>query len=275
MSKKYLGIICLLYGGLFTYVVVFDKLKNFLAPSMQIYIKLSIIPLIIIGLVILFKNNNHYQFKVIDLVLILPLILLIFAGDGRLTSSFASNRNTNFKSNNVANKETIKEDNEKEEIEEEPKEEEKEIESFDFSNPYFDVVDYNYIDLAYYMAESSKAIKFEGKTIKVKGFALKDIEFMDSNYFAIGKYEISCCAADASYIGFIVKYDKNVISSDKWYEIEGVLEKGKAQDGNDIMYIKIINIQEINSNNEEQYVYPCYSYGEDACTFISKYNLDY
>ena len=276
MSKKYLGIICLLYAGVFSYVVFFDKLKNFLAPSMQIYIKLSIIPLIIIGLVILVKNNNHYQFKVIDLVLILPLILLILAGDGRLTSSFASNRSTNFKSNSVTNKDTIKEDiKEKEEIEEETKQEEKVSESFDFSNPYFNVVDYNYIELAYYMGESSKAIKFEGKTIKVKGFALKDIEFMDSNYFAIGKYEISCCAADASYIGFIVKYDDNIISSDKWYEIEGVLEKGKANDGNDIMYIKIINIKEINSNSEEQYVYPCYSYGDDACEDLSKYNLEY
>jgi hypothetical protein len=39
MSKRYLGIICLLYSGLFGYVIFFDKLKNFLAPQMQIYIK--------------------------------------------------------------------------------------------------------------------------------------------------------------------------------------------------------------------------------------------
>ena len=106
--KRYLGIICLLYSGIFGYVVLFDKLKLFLAPGMQLYIKLSIIPLLLIGLVMIFNSKVHYKFKVSDLILILPLILLIFAGDGRLTASFASNRSMNLKNTNTISKESKK-----------------------------------------------------------------------------------------------------------------------------------------------------------------------
>ena len=120
--KRYLGIICLLYSGIFGYVVFFDKLKMFLAPQMQIYIKLSIIPMLLIGLVMLFNNKVHYKFKISDLVLILPLILLIFAGDGRLTTSFASNRTTNLNTENRTKSEEKVEDK-KEEIIELPKSE--------------------------------------------------------------------------------------------------------------------------------------------------------
>ena len=145
MSKRYLGIICLLYSGLFGYVIVFDKLKNFLAPQMQIYIKLSLIPMIIIGLVMLFNNRVHYKFKISDLVLILPLVLLIFAGDGRLTSSFASNRTANLNREKKAKVEEKKEIRKKEVIEsqkaEEKKEEVKEVatDTYDFSEVDFDI----------------------------------------------------------------------------------------------------------------------------------------
>lgn len=40
------------------------------------------------------------------------------------------------------------------------------------------------------------------------------------------------------------------------------------------MYIKVINIKEISSKDEEQYVYPCYAYDSGSCEAISKYDLD-
>lgn len=281
MSKRYLGIICLLYSGLFGYVIVFDKLKNFLAPQMQIYIKLSLIPMIIIGLVMLFNNRVHYKFKISDLVLILPLVLLIFAGDGRLTSSFASNRTTNLNREKKAKVEEKKEIRKKEVIEsqkaEEKKEEVKEVatDTYDFSEVDFDIVDANYNELSSYITFEPKANKFEGQTIRVRGFALKKASYLPAGYFLIGKYAISCCAADAGYTGFIAKYDNSKITTDKWYEVEGVLEKGKDKEGYDIMYIKVINIKEISSKGEEQYVYPCYAYDNGSCEAMLKYNLEY
>lgn len=275
--KRYLGIICLLYSGIFGYVVFFDKLKMFLAPQMQIYIKLSIVPMLLIGLVMIFNNKVHYKFKISDLVLILPLILLIFAGDGRLTASFASNRTTNLNTENRAkseSKEKDKTEEPKQEKKEEPKVEEPN-ESYDFSNPNFDIVDTSYSELSNYITFAPKADKFKGQTIRVRGFALKKASYLPDGYFTIGKYAISCCAADAGFTGFIAKYNNNKITENKWYEVEGVLEKGKDAEGYDIMYIKVINIKEISSKGEEQYVYPCYAYDDGACEALSKYNLEY
>ena len=40
--KKFLGIICLLYSGIIGYIWFNNKLKFFLAPNMQVYIKISL-----------------------------------------------------------------------------------------------------------------------------------------------------------------------------------------------------------------------------------------
>ena len=274
MSKRYLGIIFLLYTAIFAYVVTFNKLKLFLAPQMQIYIKLSIIPMLLIGLVMLLNNKVNYKFKISDLVLLLPLILLIFTGDGRLTSSFATNRTTNIKvENRTKSNEKIEE-----EIIELPKSEnsnkEEPTESYDFSNVDFDVVDASYSGLAgYFYSPPEAANIYIGKKIRVRGIPLMKADYIPKGYFAIGKYEISCCAADAGFTGFVTKYDNSKISNDKWYEVEGILEKGKDKKGYNILYINVINIKEISSKDEEQYVYPCYAYDDGSCKEISKYNL--
>ena len=270
MSKRYLGIIYLLYSGIIAYVIFFGKLKNFLAPQMQIYIKLSLIPLIIIGIIMLFDNKGHYKFKISDLILVLPLILLIFTGDGRLTSSFASNKMTKPTMNNRTKIEAKAEVKKEEKVKKEENNKD-----YEFSNVDIDIIDDNYNELSNYITFSPGASKFEGKKIRVRGFALKKSPYVPTGYFAIGKYAISCCAADAEFTGFIAKYDNNKIKDDNWYEAEGILKKGKDKDGYDIMYINIINIKEISSKEEEQYVYPCYTYDNGACAAGSKYNLEY
>ncbi len=261
--KRYLGIICLLYSGIFGYVVFFDKLKLFLAPGMQIYVKLSIIPMMLIGLVMLFNNKVNYKFKISDLILILPVILLILSGDGKLSISFASNRVLNFNIENKVLSEDTESTKEKSDIDKK---------TYDFSKPYFEIVDENYVELANYITFAPKASKFEEKTIRVKGFALK-MEYLSDSYFALGKYAISCCVADAEFAGFIIEYDNSKVIENKWYEVEGILKKGKDADGYDIMYIKVINIKEMDSS--EQYVYPCYAYDNGSCKAVTKYNLEY
>ena len=276
MSKKYLGVVCLLYSGIIAYVWFFGKLKNFLAPTMQIYIKLSLFPLIVIGLIMIFNSHNHYKFKISDLVLMLPLIFLALSGDGRLTTSFAFNRTIN-----ISNINRTKTESTTEEyiipLPESPVETTNDNtinqNQYDFSNPYFDIIDENYNELSNYLTFYSKADKYNGKTIKVSGFALKNANYVPTGYFAIGKDAVSCWTADANFAGFIIKYDINKISDNKWYSIEGILEKGKDSEGYDIMYINAINVNEINKG--EQYVYPCYSYEENACEAVLKYNLEY
>ena len=68
-------------------------------------------------------------------------------------------------------------------------------------------------------------------------------------------------------------YDNNVLVADKWYEVEGVLEKGRDREGYDIAYINVVNAKEINSSSEDQYVYPCYTYDDGSCSSVLKYDL--
>ena len=238
MKDKFLGSICLLYSGIILYVTLTDTLKNFLAPQMQIYLKASILPFMIMGIFLLF-HKSHHKFIASDLILILPLIMLLVSGDGKLTASFAANRMINVnKTSQVTTKSVIKEEKEREkETIQEKRQEEIEENQIDLRSLednqeestkgeeeiYFDITDEVYNDLSNYLTYESKATKFAGKTIRIRGFAVKNPSFASDKYFAIGKYTISCCAADAGFVGFIAEYDKKKIKDDTWYEIEGVL----------------------------------------------------
>ena len=102
-----------------------------------------------------------------------------------------------------------------------------------------------------------------------------DTSFLTNNTFALGKYVINCCAADASFTGFIVRYDKNKVKNNTWYEIDGILESGIDGEGYKILEINAVNIREIDAKDEEQYVYPCYAYDDGMCSSVTKYNLEF
>lgn len=273
MSKRYLGIVCLLYSGLITYTIVFDKLKNFLAPTMQLYIKLAVLPMFVFGLVILFNKKNTYKFRLSDLILLLPIIIFILTQDGRLTSTLVKNKSNIIR---VGDRKKVSvKDKKKEEEKEELKSEEvveKNEEKYDFSKPDFEIVDANYDALSSYLTYEVKAKKFIGKTIKFRGFAVTKAQFLPKGYLAVGKYSISCCVADAGFTGFIIKADDRKLKNDSWYEIEGVLEE---KENEAFMYVRIINLKEIKAKSEEQYIYPCYSYGDGSCSEVTKYDIEY
>ena len=261
--KKFIGITYLLYVVLIIYVWSKDLLKNFLAPNMQIYLIIAIIPLIVIGIICIFNKHIHYHFKLTDLVLLLPLIMIFFTGNGVLDSSYATNKINTFKKESSAQFSKTLENKTKEDIK-----------KLDDSDIYFDVIDANYSDLSSYLTYAPKADKYMGKTIRVRGFAVKDFDLLPTGYFAIGKYEISCCAADSEFVGFIAKTEEKIVQ-DNWYEIEGVLEKGKDSEGYEMMYINVTKITEISNKNEDTYIYPCYSYDDGSCKEVVKYNLEY
>ena len=275
MKKRFLGIICMMYTIMISYICLTNQLKNFLAPSLQLYIKLSIIPLLLISLVLCLNNKIEYKFKISDIILLLPIIMLLLTQDGRLTTTFANNRLLSTTKNNQKEevlKESEKEIKEEQQQEQTPKEEIS-TEKIDFTNPYFNVIDESYDSLANYLTYEPNAKKYIGKTIRVRGFSLLEAPFLKKGYFAIGKYSITCCVADSSFIGFIAKYDITKIKKDTWYEIEGILEQDKDNTNTDILVVKIINIKEIDGKEEEQYVYPCYAYDNGSCKEIQKYNL--
>ena len=254
MKNKFLALVCFIYSLLILFVWLSGSLNNFLAPNMQMYLKLSIIPMVIMGIVIIL-NKIHYKYKSTDLVLLLPIIMVFLAGDGNLTITLASNKINRVKNNDEEIIEYVPEDN------------------YDFDNVYFDVKDETYSYLANYITYMTGAKKFVGKTIRVKGFSIDYSDFLLDGYYAIGKYAITCCAADAEIAGFIIKTDEK-IKQNEWYEVEGVLEQAKDNEGYNIMVINVINIKKSNPD-KTQYVYSCETYGKDACKELQKYDFEY
>ena len=100
--KKFLSIISLIYFTIILYIILTNNLSNILAPRMHINIILGGIALFILSISSLF-GHSHYKFKLIDLVLLVPIIMVILGGDFRLSSSLAGNRNR-YVSNNSNNK---------------------------------------------------------------------------------------------------------------------------------------------------------------------------
>lgn len=82
------------------------------------------------GIVICFSDKISYKFKVTDLILFLPLLMLVLSGDGKLTANFASNRMNNFIYENK-NDENYSLSS-------------KEIVNKNDSEIYFDIIDENY-----------------------------------------------------------------------------------------------------------------------------------
>lgn len=258
--KKFLGIVCFIYVFIILFVLIQGNLSNFLAPSMQKYILVSIPVLIIMGLVLTFNNNINYKFKVTDLVLLLPLIMLVLAKDGQLTTSIASNKVSNKKTKTVEQSKEV-------EIEK------SDINDYDFTHIDYDVKDESYSTLEEYITYHSHPEKLVGKTIRVRGFVIKETKGIPKNYFMIGKYEVTCCAADSVYGGFLSKYDLSKINSNGWYEVTGVLKLTKNIYNEDSLYIDVKELKEIEEENI--YVYPCYNYGNGNCDIMDEYEIIY
>jgi putative membrane protein len=267
MKKRFIPIVSIIYGVLLIYLFMSGKLSSFLAPNMHIYFYLSIVPLIIIGLVTVIKAPK-IKFKITDLILLLPIIMLLLAGDGTLTSSFAKSRMNN---NNVNKTKTAEKSKTEEKKEEEPTIDK---EKYDFSNVYFDVIDSTYQGLSNYLTYTSGARIYSGKTIRVTGFIIKNESYLRDNLVAIGRYGITCCAADAEFAGFMVNIDATKVKENEWYTIEGVLKEDLDGEGYDILSIEVINIKKA-SKPKDTYVYMCNEYGKGDCSDLQKYEFIY
>ena len=263
MKKKFLGVICLLYAGIILFVNHYNILRNFLAPNMHIYLLGSVPIFILIAVIIFYSDKFHYHFKVLDLVLILPLIMLIFAGDGRLSTSLASNKNNMAKITKKVKKSKV--------TKKEPK---IDTSKLDFENPFFEIEDDIYVDLGNYLTYNFHAEDFIGKTIRVRGFTINDNSYLPEGLYGLGKYGVSCCVADAGFMGFIINPDGHKIKKSTWYEVEGYIERKEDLSGHDIFPIHVVNIKEIDGKGEEEYVYSCSQY-EDQCKKLQQYNLKY
>ena len=77
--------------------------------------------------------------------------------------------------------------------------------SVNFQDVDFLFIDESYVGLSEAITYNKDSKKLVGKTIRVRGFSLMNSPFIPSDYFGLGKYVISCCAADAGFVGLLFK----------------------------------------------------------------------
>ncbi|RKP56115.1 TIGR03943 family protein [Cohnella endophytica] len=100
---------------------------------------------------------------------------------------------------------------------------------------------------------------FIGKTITLSGFVYREGS-MESRQFAVGRFAISCCSADASPYGIMAKFDKaNTLETDDWVAVTGTLGLA-SYNGIEIIQIDVSNAVKIEPP-KEPYVSPDLDFG--------------
>ncbi|WP_179032303.1 TIGR03943 family putative permease subunit [Paenibacillus kribbensis] len=95
---------------------------------------------------------------------------------------------------------------------------------------------------------------FEGKKVQVTGFVYKDSSLLDKGLFAVGRFLVMCCTADAMPFGVIVQSHKPPsFDKDTWVTIEGTLH-ATYKNNAPILEIRSDNITEV-AQPESPYVY--------------------
>ncbi|TVX92980.1 TIGR03943 family putative permease subunit [Paenibacillus agilis] len=101
--------------------------------------------------------------------------------------------------------------------------------------------------------------QFAGKRIRIPGFVYQDKE-MEKGRFAIARFSMQCCTADASPFGILsINHTKQNVKADEWVEGEGVLTIAKHEN-NQVMLLKIDSLRSIPAK-EDPYVYPDFNFG--------------
>ena len=95
---------------------------------------------------------------------------------------------------------------------------------------------------------------FEGEEAKVIGFVYRDERFAGEE-FMVSRFVLSCCAADASPLGLIVRWPEgSTLADDEWVEVKGYFEAGRF--AGEEMPILIAESVTSTAIPERPYLYP-------------------
>jgi putative membrane protein len=100
---------------------------------------------------------------------------------------------------------------------------------------------------------------FIGKSIQLSGFVYRE-DTMDKQQFGVSRFAISCCSADASPYGVMVKFGKaDSFETDEWVTVTGKLST-TLYNGNEIIQIEVDKVVKI-PPLEDPYVTPDLDFG--------------
>jgi uncharacterized repeat protein (TIGR03943 family) len=95
---------------------------------------------------------------------------------------------------------------------------------------------------------------FYGQEAQLTGFVYRDDRFADDT-FMVSRFMLSCCVADASPVGLLVRWPETaVLSTDQWVEVHGFLEAGSF----DGISMPILNAEQVTpiAQPPQPYLYP-------------------
>lgn len=120
------------------------------------------------------------------------------------------------------------------------------------SNPIIEMTDYVYS--VYYEDINNNLLNYQGKSIHINGFVLKEDDF-EQNQLVISRFLITHCVADASIIGFLSEIpEASNLEEDTWIEAEGIIDIG-YYNGVELPLLKIHKWKEMEIP-DEPYLYP-------------------
>jgi putative membrane protein len=100
--------------------------------------------------------------------------------------------------------------------------------------------------------------QFTGKKVKISGFVYRQDD-MSEDQFAVSRFAMSCCSADAAPYGLFSEYpNAEKYANDTWVEVVGTLGKTNFNDF-EIMKLNIEQITTIDAP-ANTYVYPNYEF---------------
>lgn len=228
--RKIIGSMFIIYFLIISIFCISGLINNFLASKMIWIIILAAIFMLVLGFVFFFRTDVDIKLGKNHILLFIPFLMIALASDGELSEQLASNRASNLstKIDDVSISDDV-------------------INNSSDSLVDYNVVDDSYVDLVNYL--NNKPEEVEGKTIRIRGYVVTDADYLTTDTFAIGKYNRSCCTADAGFLGMLVFLDDLEVVKNSWYEIEGVLEVVESAYGYETISIRITNIEAIDAEN--------------------------
>lgn len=100
--------------------------------------------------------------------------------------------------------------------------------------------------------------EYEGYTVVITGYVLKDPEVCEENEFAVARLAMTCCVADLAPAGFLCNYREAAgLKEDSWITVEGTLALNYEEyDGHKYADPLIMVTQIVPAEKVEGYVYP-------------------
>jgi uncharacterized repeat protein (TIGR03943 family) len=114
-------------------------------------------------------------------------------------------------------------------------------------------LDKNILDWVYEF-QTREPQQFAGQEAEVIGFVFRDERFA-ADEFLVTRYVVSCCVADAAYVGLVVRWpDAADLSADQWVQIRGRFDVGEFDSQTlPVLAADVVTVTDVPS---QPYLYP-------------------